>query len=322
MGKQIKQFSPFEKELAEFKEKYKGVVYDFTVKKNEKQARSDRFAIGKVVSALDSAHKELKAPLLEKTKLLDSQRKEIKDGLLEIQGDIKAQIDKHEQIEKDRVDAIKERIALIKTSPDKAANWGAEAIGEILKKVEAIKIDDTFAEFQQEALFTKMDAAMALQPMYDDRLAFETKQAEQAEATRQLEEKARKEREEQIAEQARLDAEKAAAKQVADAKEAQEKAERDAKQAKEDAERDKAQAVEDAKKEAQRKADDEERARVQKENDRKAAEATRLADEEHRIKIEQGVIDGLVAAGLQLMDAKVVIDAIEANAIPNLTINY
>jgi len=57
-GKQIKQFSPFEKELTEFKEKYTGLVYDMSIKKNEKSARSDRHTIGKTIAALDAKHKE------------------------------------------------------------------------------------------------------------------------------------------------------------------------------------------------------------------------------------------------------------------------
>ena len=59
----IVEFDEFAGKLAEFRQRYDGVVYDLAVPEQEKQARSDRYAIGKVVSALDAKHKELKEPL-------------------------------------------------------------------------------------------------------------------------------------------------------------------------------------------------------------------------------------------------------------------
>ena len=323
MSKAIKQFSPFEKELAVFKEKYVGVVYDFTVKKNEKQARSDRFAIGKAVSALDAVHKELKAPLLEKTKLLDGRRKEIKDELLAIQGDIKSQIEKHEQIEKDRVEDIQGRIAHMKSAPDRIHDFvHSDAIKLILIKLEGTKIDDSFAEFQQEALFTKMDAVMAIQPVYEARFAAEEEEAEREEARRVLEEKARLEREEDIRRQAQLEAERVSIQQIKIAEEAAANAVREAEERAEKSRLDAIQAEAKAKETAAAAKRHEERLAEQKLLDEKAEEDRRVADKEHRIKIEQGVIDGLIKAGLELMDVKVVIDAINRNEVPNLTINY
>jgi colicin import membrane protein len=330
MGKEIKQFNPFDKELAEFKEKYEGVVYDFTVKKNEKQARSDRFAIGKVVSALDAVHKELKAPLLEKTKLLDSHRKEIKDGLLEIQGDIKAQIEKHEKIEKDRVAAIQDRIDAIKhPAMTFSALNDTKEIKTALDWVESVRIDDSFAEFQQEALFTKMDAAMALQKVYDERLEIDRVANERAKERRELEEKGRKERDEQIAEQARLDAEEAAAKQISDALTAKKQAEDAAAKAAEKATVDAAQAIIDREAAVQKAKDDAaaETKRVEEkkafeENLERLAQKRRQEDIDVRLTIEGRVIDGLVSQGLSLMDAKIVIDAVKGNHTPDMTINY
>ena len=191
-----------------------------------------------------------------------------------------------------------------------------------MEAVQGIKIDDSFAEFQQEALFTKMDAAMALQPMYEKRLAFETEQAEHAEAIRLQEEKARKEREEGIRRQAQLDAEEASKNQIAAAEAAKKEAEEAAAKAIKDAEDRAEQAERDAKKTAAAAKLHEERLEKQKRLDEEAAEERRVADKEHRIKIECGVIDGLINAGLELMDAKVVIDAIGRNEVPNLTINY
>src|SRR3990167_280480 len=92
----IVEFDEFAGKLAEFRQRYDGVVYDLAVPEQEKQARSDRYAIGKVVSALDAKHKELKEPLKRQTDLIDGERKRIKDDLLSIQDRIKSQIETHE----------------------------------------------------------------------------------------------------------------------------------------------------------------------------------------------------------------------------------
>lgn len=56
----IAEFKEFDKQLSEFLSQYDGVVYDLTDPKQEKTARSDKYAIGKAISALDARHKEIK----------------------------------------------------------------------------------------------------------------------------------------------------------------------------------------------------------------------------------------------------------------------
>jgi colicin import membrane protein len=319
MTKEIKQFSPFEKELAEFKGKYIGVVYDFSVKKNEKQARSDRHTIGKTISALDAIHKDLKAPMLEKTKQLDSRRKEIKDGLLEVQEDIKAQIRKHEKVDLDRIEQIKCRIEAIK-HPSRTFDDGMD-LSEIksgLEWVQSVVIDETFEEFEKEALFTKIDSAMILQTLMTKVTAAKQEETERRELREEQAETARKEREENIRKQAQLDAEEASKNQIAAAIAAKKEAE----EAAEKAELDKVAAVQKAKDDAaaetKRIADKKEF----EENLERLAQKRRQEDIDVRISIETRIIDALVDQGLGLMDAKLVIDAVNLNKVPHLTIKY
>ena len=56
MSTQIVEFNQFESDLAEYKSRYVGVVYDFSDKKQEKRPL-DRLAIGKTVAELDRVHK-------------------------------------------------------------------------------------------------------------------------------------------------------------------------------------------------------------------------------------------------------------------------
>lgn len=95
--KQIAAFNKFDKQLADFQKRYDGVVYDLSDPKEDKAARSDRYKIGQVISALDETHKKIKAPLAEKVAIIDKERKRIKDKLLELQEGIKTQIEKREQ---------------------------------------------------------------------------------------------------------------------------------------------------------------------------------------------------------------------------------
>jgi len=55
---EVVEFREFEKNLSEYKYRYEGVIYDITVPEQDKQARSDKLAIGKVIAKLDSAHKD------------------------------------------------------------------------------------------------------------------------------------------------------------------------------------------------------------------------------------------------------------------------
>ena len=93
---EVVEFRQFGKNLSEYKALYEGIVYDLTVPEQDKQARSDKLAIGKVIAQLDTVHKDIKAPLKERVDLLDGERKRIKDQLLTLQDGIKSQISDHE----------------------------------------------------------------------------------------------------------------------------------------------------------------------------------------------------------------------------------
>ena len=68
--------------------------------------------------------------------------------------------------------------------------------------------------------------------------------------------------------------------------------------------------------EAKEKKDREDKA----EEDRKEKE--RIADKEHRKKINNNILTALAAAGITSKDGKVLITEIVAGHIPNVTINY
>lgn len=352
MSNEVAIFSEFETNLTEYKERYDGVLYDLTKDDDNKQARSDRLAIGKVISRLDTAHKNAKAPLKEKVDLIDGERKRIKDCLLLVQGGIKIQIAEHEAKIQAHEDALMVRIDAIKELQVFDMPMTVDLVTERLEAAKALVIDESYDHFEKEAVFARVKVIEYLEPVLVGLIATEKAAAEEE---RQREEQAaaqQKLREKQIARDAAAAAEvrEAAAVRAAEAaenarKEAEEKAKIDAenaaidaataaeeaeyarqeaeKQAKIDAEKAQAAAVQAAEDAAKAEAD-----RVEKERQRqiqadKDAAKSREADKEHRGKINREAVSKLCEiAGTSEETARAVITAIAKGEIPAVKISY
>lgn len=331
----LAQFSEFERQLAEFKAEYDGRVYDLDDPKQNKQARSDRLAIGKVIADLDRRHKTVKEPLLAATRVVDGARKRIKDELAAVQDGIKSQIEAHEQRERERVNALEARRAAIldlanDTAPGclTADGWAAR-----IAEARAIVIDDAWQEFKAEAALAQKETIDALERLHAEAVARETEAAELARLRAEQAAREREEREARIAaeaaERARREAEEAATREreriEREAKAAQDKAERDAREAKERAEREIAEANARAERAA---AEERERiAREQREAEAKAAqeravEQARKANEQHRAEVERRIADALMGVGLHGDVALAVIAAVRDGSVPHLRIDY
>lgn len=331
---QIVEFNEFEAKLSEFKGRYEGVVYDLTDPKQDKQARSDRYAIAKVISALDAKHKEIKAPLKEKVDLIDGERKRIKDQLLEVQGSIVQQIEAHEAKEQARKDALMARVQAIYG----LAEFGefekptAVQLAERLEKVKATEIADSFEEFKAEAALAKESSTKKLEALHSERVKYEAEQAELERLRKEAEARERAEREERIrkeaAEKAQREAEEKAKREAErveqEKRELAQKAEREKREAEEKA----ARAIREAEERAARAAK-EERERIEREQREKAAreeaerraEAAKKAKREHREKIHNQAIEDL-QAWYDKDTATAVVEAIANGEIRNVAINY
>lgn len=225
------ELKPFRDKLAEFKSQFDNVVYDLNDETQNKQARSDRLTVGKVISALDAKHKEVKAPLQVAVKLVDGERKEIKDDLLEVQGKIKRQIDTHEAAIKQRSDAILERINELRELVEFYESRSSEEIAERLAEAESFVLDDDLGDHKGWAAISKTETIEALKKLHIERVKHET---EQAELTRLREEqiaRERAEREEQIRQDAEAKAKREAQKAVDAAESAKLLAEQEAEHA-------------------------------------------------------------------------------------------
>lgn len=338
---QIAEFSEFESRLAEYKDKYAGVVYDLTEPDQERQARSDRLAIGKVISKLDSTHKRVKAPLKERVDLLDGERKRIKDQLLEIQDRIKDQIAEHESKIQAEKDALLRKASVFRDLREFEFPPTAAQVQDRIDKINAIEIDDSYGEMKPYAALNKMESLQILEPMLAGLKAQAEAAAAEEAARKEAEAKARQEREEQIAREAAEKAKAEAAESVARERMLKESAEREreqaieraelaksmakksAQEAAERAEREKAEAVERAQLEAKEQAELLERNRLSAIAKEKAEQEKREANKRHLAKINNAAVAALVDhAGLTKDQAQAVVVAIAKKSIPAVSINY
>jgi len=336
---QIIEFNEFEANLSEFKKKYENVIYDLSVPDESQQARSDRLAIGKVISKLDAKHKEIKAPLKVKTDLVDAERKRIKDDLLNVQGKIKDQIVEHER-------KIAEQEAEQQNLIDDIYILGlfdhkpcCSEISARLNRAESIDIDNAqYLPIKAQAALAVSEAIKSLNKLYGEYKKIEDEQEELDRLRSEKEELDRKDREDSIAkeaaENARLEAEnKARAEVLASAqREASAKASLDlAEKNRIAAEKKAAQDAIDAK-ERQKKAVKDAKEKAILEASEKIAmakrveaaeDARRAADINHRSLINNlSLNDMLSIPGINVNLAKAIITAIAKNQIKNISIKY
>ena len=347
----LAHFSEFEQSLAKFRDDYGSRVYDLSDPGQDKAARSDRLAIGRVIAALDRKHKEVKEPLLTATRLVDGRRKEIKDQLLEVQDHIKAQIEAHEQREQDRIDAIHACIGNIRELTNFSESPDSVAISKRLTYARAVMLDDSWQEFRADAALARTEVIEALESMLAERLEAEAEAAELTRLRAEAEAKERLEREERIAreaaEAAKREAEELAAREAgrverekieaaAAAQKALDEAAAKAKREQDEANAAAAKAVADAQAKAQAaemaaaQAAADERARIEREQAEQArkAEQERKADEarkakrQHRAKIHSEAKAALIEHGIADDTATLVVELIRDGKVAHVAIAY
>lgn len=348
----IVEFGEFDLKLAEYSTRYKGLVYDLTDPVKEKQAKSDKLAIGKVISSLDKAHKAKKGPLKEMVDLLDGERKRIKDGLLELQGDIKGQISKHDESIQAAKDELLRKASVFRDLREFEFPPTVDQVRERIDTINSTEIDDSYGEMKAFAALNKEESLQILVPMMAGLEAIAEKEAKAERERLEAEAKAKKEREDSIAREAKEEAERKAAEALERSEQATIKAEQDAKDAAERAEREKAEAleretkakakaehdakeaaeqarldkakaiafVEQAAKEAAEQAESERLAAIEHD---KAEQARREANTRHKGKINRAAADSLMkTAKIDEATALRVVTAIAKGHIPSVKIEY
>jgi hypothetical protein len=149
--------------LAELRKRHQGVVYDVTQPKEMKKAKEARAEVKGYRVALEKMRVEIKAPALERCRLIDSEAKRITAELVALEEPIDVQIKAEEarkqaeelarlEAERLRVEGIARAIEEIRNVPGGLIGKPAVIIeGQLAKLREQVLDPDFFAERNREA---------------------------------------------------------------------------------------------------------------------------------------------------------------------------
>lgn len=276
--------------LAELRQRHHGVVYDVTVPKQMKAAKEARAELRTLRTGLEKRRTEIKAPALERCRLIDSEAKRITDEIRALEEPIDVQIKAEEsrkqaeelarlEAERQRVEGIALAIEAIRNVPSGLIGKPAIIIEGQLAKLRAETLDP---EFYAERMREAQDALAATVARVEQQLAAQREQ--EAEQKRIAAEREELERMRAENERLRREADERAAAERAEA-ERQAQAERDRlaaeQRAREEAER----------AERQRQEDEARTAREAQERAEREAREAELAAEQRRLEAERSELE-------------------------------
>jgi hypothetical protein len=288
------QFSAVEAGLQALRQQYEGVVYDVTTGDGMAEAKAARLAVREPRYEVERIRKAAKAPLLAIGKKLDADAARITAALEKLEAPIDGMI-KAEEARKEaerqakiaaeaaRVTAIQERLAELRGNQMLTPASGSALIAEHIADLERIAIDDSFAEFREQAEDAKaaglarLDALLTAAIAHEDeqaRIKAERAELERLRAEQEARDKAERERlaaAERAARAAREQADREAAERLRHEREALDAQRR---------EQEAAAAAERARLDAERRAQEQ----------AAAAEAKRLADERAEIERQRAAL--------------------------------
>lgn len=319
--------------LAKIEGEVRGVHTDISTKAGRDAIASTAYKIARSKTALDDMGKALVADWKEKSKKVDAERKKLRDRLDALKDEVRQPLTDWENAEKARVEGHEAEIARIEAmgrfdEPEPSV----EAVRARHAEYNALPARD-WQEFDRRAAFAIDETGQRLNHV----LALaEKREAERAELERLRAEQAERERKEheariaaEAAERARAEAE-AKAKREADEAAAradaerrrveQERAEAEARAAR--AEQEAKAAAERAERDKQAAVEDERRRAAEAKAAEEAAAAKREANKRHAAKINNEVLAGLTACGVDADTGKAIIAAIVRGAIPHVKITY
>ena len=277
MTTQIQEYSATEAALADLRQRMSKAVYEVGTTKGMEAAKKDRAEVRGYRVALEKMRVDIKAPALERCKLIDAEAKRITEELSALEDPIDEQIKKEEQrkeaerlakikAEEDRIAKIRGMIAgLFSDVPTCCVSLSSAKLLLVQETCRLEMVDDRFMEFVGEAKAAKEACLLKLDELHAAAVARE-QEAEKLKAEREELDRLR------AADAKRVADEKAEADRLA-------KIERD-RVAAERAESDRVAAVERQRLADERAAFDKQQADAKAEQDRLAAiESKRLADE-------------------------------------------
>lgn len=291
------------------------------------EIKSFAFQIAKSKTALDNLGKECVADWKAKSKLVDTERARVWDALEGLQKQARQPLTEWEEFEKTRVEKLKQRVKEI-TIPE-ILPTGSGALKELLDKVEAVIVDETFGEIVAMAtaergrtIVTLKGYLFAAEKQEADAIELEKLRQEAAiRAQQEREEAIRKEGAERATKEAETKAKaesEAVERREQEVKRESERKELELKLATEKAQREKLEAEQRAE-----RAIEQERQRVAIEAARIAAEETkREANKKYVVGVHKKIIEALQSAGVPTAQAEAALNAICQGLVPHIKITY
>ena len=315
-------------------------VPDLSTKKGIARIKSLAAMVSSSKVAIEKPGREYLKQLKEMPKVIEAELRDWNQKMDSLRDEVRKPVTELEEKEKARIAALDQRLNEIHQIGSVAGLdiLPSETITAWIGKLEAISVDATWDEYQDRAALAKEAAKVKLEAFLQTRLTWEAQQAEIARLKAEQEEKDRIQREQQIAAQARHEAEQKALREKLEseqreqaAKDAAARAEREAVEAKErlvreqqeSAERERLAAERAAEQERQRQIDEQNRI-AREDEQRKAEAAAKAANVEHRRQYNREVIAAMQTAlpNLSEQDAITLLTAIVQQKVPHVTIQY
>jgi colicin import membrane protein len=183
---QIQEYTQTEAALATLTEKYAEQVYEVSTTAGMATAKAARAELRGYRTTLERKRVELKAPALERSRLIDSEAKRITAEIVKLESPIDDQI-KAEEARKDaeraaraaadaaRISAIIGMVAEIKAIPLLASGKTSDEIAFLIASTDITVLDESvYQEFWATAQEAKTEALRGLTVAYDNTLTQET----------------------------------------------------------------------------------------------------------------------------------------------------
>jgi len=284
MTTEIQEYSKTEAALSALREQFGGMTYDVDSADGMKNAKDARAEVRGYRTSLEKMRKALKAPALERSRLIDAEAKRITTELVAIEAPIDGQIkreearketERQEKIEAEtrRVEDIQERIRELRGAIDVVTRYNSKAslIADHIGDLESIAIDDSFDEFREQAQDAKYATLARLSDIHAATVERET-EAARIQAEREELEQLRKDAEKrEAAQQARREKKEAAALEKREAAEQKQRDELEAQRKKQAEEQARIDAERAALEQEQREAAEEQAAAERVGRERQAA---------------------------------------------------
>lgn len=204
---QIAEYTATAAALAELRQRMMNRVYDVQTTAGMDEAKRDRAEVRGLRTSLEAKRKEIKAPALERCRLIDEEAKRITEELVKIEDPIDKQIKAEEsrkaaekaareEAERQRVAAIRKRIDGIRDHITACVGMPSDVVASAIATVEEIETQTAgafgFTEFAAEAEAVKLSTLVKLREMHG---AAERMEAEAKAIAEQRAELARQEKE-------------------------------------------------------------------------------------------------------------------------------